>query len=136
MITVEEVKTKKELRAFVRFPRKLFRKNPYYVPSLENGEIKDFTENPTVKFCNHKLWLAYCDGKIVGRITGIINQKCNEHWNQQRVRFGWIDFIDDLEVARTLLNTVEQWGRENGMKEIHGPCGFSNMDKQGMLVEG
>ena len=136
MITVEEVKTKKDLRAFVRFPRKLYRGNPYYVPALENGEIKDFTENPTVKFCKYKLWLAWRDGNIVGRIAGIINSNCNEHWRQQRVRFGWIDFIEDLEVARALINTVEQWGRENGMKEIHGPCGFSNMDKQGMLVEG
>ncbi len=136
MITIKEVKTKKNLRTFVRFPRMLYRGNPYYAPALENGEIKDFTENPTARFCNYKLWLAYRGKEVVGRIAGIINPKCNMHWRQQRVRFGWIDFIDDTDVARTLLNTVENWGKENGMKEIHGPCGFSNMDKQGMLVDG
>jgi len=136
MINIQEVKTKKDLLTFVRFPQKLYKKNPYYVPALEKGEIADLTSNPATKFCTHKLWLARRDGKVVGRIAGIINHKCNEHWHQQRVRFGWIEFVDDIAVAKALLSTVEDWGKENGLTEIHGPCGFSNMDKQGMLIEG
>ena len=136
MINIQEVKTKKDLQTFIRFPRKLYKGNPYYAPTLERGEKADFTSNPTVKFCTYKLWLARRDGKVVGRIAGIINHKCNEHWRQQRVRFGWIDFVNDIAVAKALLDTVEAWGKENGLTEIHGPCGFSNMDKQGMLIEG
>ncbi len=136
MIAIQEVKTKKDLKKFVRFPRKLYKGCPYYVPALENGEIEDFTNNPTAKFCDYKLWLAFRDGKIVGRVAGIINRKCNEHWHQQRVRFGWIDFVNDADVAKALLDTVAEWGRTNGMASIHGPSGFSNMDKQGMLIEG
>jgi GNAT superfamily N-acetyltransferase len=136
MISIQEVNTKRELMTFIRFPRKLYRDNPYYIPALEKGELADFTSNPATKFCTHKQWLARRNGKVVGRIAGIINHKCNEHWHQQRIRFGWIDFIDDPEVAKALLDTVEAWGRENGLAEIHGPSGFSNLDKQGMLVEG
>ena len=136
MIEIREVTTSKDLKTFVRFPRKLYKKDLYFVPALERGEIEDLTHNPASKFCDSKLWLAYRNGKVVGRVAGIINHKCNEHWHQQRARFGWIDFINDIEVAKALLDTVEKWACEKGLKEVHGPSGFSNMDKQGMLVEG
>jgi hypothetical protein len=135
-IIVREISTMRDMKTFIRFPHKLYKGNPYYVPFLEKGELEDLTKNPAKKFCEVNYWLAYSDGNVVGRIAGIINHKCNSHWQQRRVRFGWIDFINDIEVLKALLHTVEEWGRENKMDEIHGPCGFSNMDKQGLLVEG
>lgn len=135
-MNIKEVTSKHEMWNFVRFPRKLYKECPYFVPSLERNEIKIMTKHPALSFCDAKYWLAYRDGEIVGRIGGVVNRKCNELKDQKRVRFGWFDVIDDLEVARALLNTVEQWGREQGMTEISGPSRFSNMEKQAMLVDG
>jgi hypothetical protein len=93
-------------------------------------------KNPAFDFCESEYWLAYKDDKIVGRIAGIINHKANERWNEKLVRFGWIDFIDDPEVSRKLIDTVINWGRSRGMNGIHGPLGFSDMDNEGMLTKG
>ena len=93
-------------------------------------------KNPAFDFCETKYWLAYKDGKIVGRIAGIINQKFNDKFNKKIMRFGWFDFIDDAEVSDKLLSAVEEWAKEKGMNEIHGPLGFTDMDSEGTLVEG
>lgn len=135
-MTIREVTTQKEYREFVQFPKKLYKDCPYFVPSLEKSEVKIMTKHPALAFCDAKYWLAYRDGAIVGRIGGVVNRKCNELKNQKRVRFGWFDAVDDIEVVRALFETVEKWGREQGMTEISGPSRFSNMEKQAMLVDG
>lgn len=135
-LQIIEVKTKKELKAFVRFPRSLYRDCPYYVPPLDRAEIKELTQHPALDFCTIKLWMAMSNGEIVGRIAGIINHRCNELKNQKRIRFGWFDVVDNQEIAIKLLETVEQWGRENGLDTMCGPSRFSNMQRQAMLVEG
>ncbi len=134
---IKEVKTKREMRKFVQFPRKLYHACPHYVPPLDAAELTDLTRHPALDFCTLKLWLAYNDqNEIVGRIAGIINYRCNELKDQKRVRFGWFDVIDDFSVAQALLDTVEQWGKANGLDTICGPSRFSNMQKQAMLVDG
>lgn len=133
---IKEVTSRKELKAFIRFPRDLYKGCPHFVPPIDHIEKKSITQHPALEFCDLKLWLAYDNGKVVGRVAGIINHKCNQLKNQKRVRFGWFDFIDDKQVAQALLHTVEQWGRENGLDTICGPSRFSNMEKQAMLVEG
>lgn len=135
-IILKEVLNKRDLTAFIRFPRSLYRTSPYYVPALEEDERKTLTKHPALAFCDLRLWLAFLNGKPVGRIAGIINRKCNELKNQQRIRFGWFDVIDDQKVAKALMNEVEMWGRSENMTEISGPSRFSNMEKQGMLVMG
>ena len=93
-------------------------------------------KNAAFEFCEAEYFLAYKDGKIVGRIAGIINHRANATWNKKDVRFGWIDFIDDLEVSSRLLQTVEEWGKSKGMENIQGPLGFTDFDAEGMLIEG
>ena len=133
---IKEVTSAKELNSFIEFPKDLYQNCPHYIPALDKGERESLTKHPALEFCKLKLWLAYDHEKIVGRIAGIINEKCNAIKEQRRVRFGWFDTIDDANVAQALFKTVEQWGRENGMNEICGPSRFSNMDHQAMLVEG
>jgi len=137
-IEIKEVLTNSELSKFIRFPYTLYKNNAYWVPSLDLDEKRTLTKtkNPAFEFCEARYWMAYKDGKIVGRIAGIINHRANESWNENRIRFGWIDFIDDYDVSKALLKTVEDWGKERGFEEIHGPLGFSDMDREGMLVEG
>ena len=136
MITIKEIKTKNELKQFIRYPKQLYKGCPYYVPALEADEYKMLTEHPAKAFCDVRLWLAYKNGKIVGRIGGIINHRYNELKDKKRIRFGWFDVDNDPEVAKALFKTVEDWGREQSLLEICGPSRFSNMEKQGMLVEG
>jgi len=136
MISIKEIKTKKELKQFVRYPKQLYKNCSYYVPALEAGEYAMLTEHPAKAFCDLRLWLAYKNGKIVGRIGGIINHRYNELKDKKRIRFGWFDVDNDVEVATLLLKTVEDWGREESLLEISGPSRFSNMEKQGMLVDG
>lgn len=136
MIEIKEVVGKKAIRAFLDFPARLYKNCPYYVPPLRNGELKIMTKHPALTFCEAKYWLALRDGEVVGRVGGVINRRCNELKGQKRVRFGWFDVVEDLSVAKALLDTVEQWGRAQGMTEISGPSRFSNMEKQAMLVEG
>lgn len=137
-ITIREVETKKELKKFIRFNYELYKNNPYSVPDLYEDMLNTFSnKNAAMEFCKAKYFLAYNEkGEIVGRVAGIINEKANKKWERKTVRFGWIDFIDDIEVSKALLDKVEQWGRENGMTEMQGPLGFTDMDAEGMLIEG
>lgn len=137
-IVVKEVASKTDLRKFIAFPDKLYKGNKYRVPQLHMYERAALQreKNPAFEFCEAKYWLAYKENKIVGRIAGIINSKSNEIWDEKHMRFGWIDFIDDIEVSKVLVNTVEEWAKEKGMTAVHGPLGFSDMDLEGMLVEG
>ncbi len=137
-VEIRKVTTKKELKKFIRFNYELYKGNPYSVPDLYEDIRDTFSKekNAALEFCEAEYFLAYREGKIVGRVAAIINKRANEAWNQKIVRFGWIDFIDDLEVSTALIDTVKQWGRERGMTEIQGPLGFTDMDAEGMLVEG
>lgn len=137
-VVIKEVTSKKELKKFVKFNIDLYKGNPYHVPGLIEEEMValDKKKNPAFEFCDAIYFLAYKDGKIAGRIAGMINRKSNEVWNQQRARFGFLDFIDDTEVVNALFEVVEKWAAKQGMKEIHGPIGFTDMDHEGMLIEG
>ena len=138
MIELREVTTRCQLKEFVKFPDELYKDSPYYVPILHSDEYDALIpkRNKAFDFCEAIYFLAYKDGKIAGRIAGIINRKANETWNTRHVRFGWIDFIEDIEVAQALLDKVSEWGRSKGMTSIIGPYGFTDMDKEGMLTEG
>jgi hypothetical protein len=137
-VTVREVSSKKELKKFVHFHRDLYKKCPQWVPSLDFDEMNtlDRKVNPAFDSCRAKYWLAYDGNRVVGRIAGIINEKYIEVWKNKYARFGWVDFIDDSEVSGLLFSTVENWAKENGMDGIQGPLGFTDFDKEGMLVEG
>ena len=137
-ITVSQVSTAKEMRAFVRFNYELYKTCPQAVPDLleDTLETLDPNCNPAFRFCQAAFFLARRDGRIVGRVAAIINTRANERWGKQDVRFGWIDFIDDLEVSRALLDAVERWGSERGMERMVGPLGFTDLDPEGMLTEG
>lgn len=138
MITIKQVKSRSDLRDFIKFPDKLYEGNKYRVPPLHSVEMKtlDKKKNPAFDYCDSELWLAYWDKKIVGRIAALINHKSNEIRNTKNARFGWIDFIDDYEVSKLLIETVENWAKNKGMLRVHGPFGFTDMDLEGMLVEG
>lgn len=138
MIQIKKVETKAELKKFIRFNYEMYKDNPYSVPDLYEDMLNtyDRKKNGAFEFCEADYFLAYKDGKLVGRVAAIINHKANKTWNTQNVRFGWIDFIDDPEVSEALIRTVEQWGKERGMTHIQGPLGFTDMDAEGMLVEG
>lgn len=138
MTTVHKVTTSRELKKFARFNYKLYKDNPYSVPDLYSDILKTFSreKNPAFEFCEAEYFLAYQDGKIVGRVAAIINHRANATWGKKAVRFGWIDFIDDLDVSRALLKAVEQWGADKGMTIMEGPLGFTDMDAEGMLIEG
>jgi hypothetical protein len=138
MITIVPVNSRNELKSFIAFPYKLYKGNKYKVPQLHTYEKSALSSdiNPAFDFCEAQYWLAYKNNQIVGRIAGIINKRANERWNEKAVRFGWIDFIDDTAVSETLLITVEEWGKSKGMSKVQGPLGFSDMDLEGMLVEG
>lgn len=130
--------TKKELTRYVKFGIDLYKGNPYFVPPLIFDDVNTLTpgKNPAFEFSEAQSFMAYRDGKPAGRITAIINRLLNEKTGRQEARFGFVDFIDDPEVSRALFETAEQWARERGMKRIIGPMGFSDMDHEGMLVEG
>ncbi len=137
-LKIKEVSSKSELKAFVKFNIDLYRYCPYHVPGLIADEMITLSKekNPAFDFCEAKYFLAYKDGRIVGRIAGIINHKSNEVWNQKYARFGFVDFIDDAKVADALFNAVEQWAKSKGMEAVHGPLGFTDLDHEGMLVYG
>jgi GNAT superfamily N-acetyltransferase len=137
-ITIKKVSSKKELKQFIRFNYQLYKDNPYSVPDLYSDMLHTFdrSKNAAFEFCEAEYFLALREGKIVGRIAGIINRRANEIWDKQAVRFGWIDFIDDPEVSSSLLRSVEEWGQSRGMKYIQGPLGFTDFDAEGMLIEG
>ena len=137
-ILIKPVSTGKEMSTFVRFGNRLYKGNKYYVPSMPMDDLNTLNskKNGAFDFSEAQCFLAYKDGEVVGRVAAIINHKANETWGVKQVRFGWIDFIDDLEVSSALLNAVEEFGRERGMTQIVGPLGFTDFDPEGMLVEG
>ena len=138
MVEIKEVTTKADLGLFVQFYYDLYRGNDCAVPFLYSEEMATLRsdKNPSFECCEAKYFLAYKDGKIAGRVAAIINRRANERWNCHQVRFGWFDFIDDIDVSTALLKAVEDWGIEKGMNEIAGPLGFIDTDREGMLVEG
>ena len=137
-VQIKTVTTKSELKTFVRFGNKLYKGNKYYVPSMPFDDMNtlDSSKNAAFEFCQTEYYLAYKDGEVVGRVAAIINHKANEAWKVKQVRFGWIDFIDDLEVSGALLDAVIAFGKKHGMNQIVGPLGFTDFDREGMLVEG
>jgi len=136
-IIVKPVSGRKAINTFVKFHNELYEDCKYAIPELYMDQQNTLgPKNAALDFCNSQLFLAYKDGKVVGRVVAIINNKANETWKRKCVRFGWIDFIDDPEVSKALIDTVEQWGKERGMEEIQGPLGFTDMDPEGMLYEG
>ena len=137
-VTIKTVTTKKELKIFVRFANKLYKGNKYYVPSMPFDDMNTLRKksNAAFDFCDAELYLAYKDGEVVGRVAAIINHKANEAWKVEQVRFGWIDFIDDIDVSSALLEAVTAFGKAHGMKQVVGPLGFTDFDPEGMLVEG
>ena len=137
-VEIKKVTTKSDLKRFIRFNYEFYKDNPYSVPDLYDDMVNTFSpkKNAAFEFCEADYFLALREGKIVGRVAAIINKRANETWKKQTVRFGWIDFIDDIEVSTALINTVKAWGKERGMTEIEGPLGFTDMDAEGMLIEG
>jgi len=137
-IKIKEVSSRRDLINFIKFPIRLYDGSPYYVPALIFDEINtlDPKRNAAFQNCRAKYWLAYGDGKIVGRVAAILNTKHIEKWKQAYVRFGWLDFIDDAAVSAALLGAVEAYARENGSQAVHGPLGFTDLDREGMLIEG
>lgn len=137
-VIIKKVETKRELKKFIRFNYFMYKDNPYSVPDLFDDMLNTFNKkkNAAFEFCEADYFMAYKDGKLVGRVAAIINNRANEKWDTKTVRFGWIDFIDDLEVSKALIDTVEQWGKERGMEKVQGPLGFTDFDAEGMLVEG
>lgn len=136
-VVIKEVQSRKELRSFVKFPLRLYKDCPHYVPNLYLDEMSALTEkNPMSKYAKTAKFLAYKDGEVVGRVMAIINEIANRDWKHQEVRFGWIDFIDDPEVSRALIDAVVDFGKRNGMNRISGPLGFTDFDNEGCVVEG
>ncbi len=138
MIEIREIKDRRDLRKFASFPVKLYKGCPYYVPSLRGDEKDTFNakKNPNLKNNLIKGFLCYKDGNLVGRIAGMINKKDNELTGKKMVRFSRFEAIDDIEVFKALLSAVEQFGYDNGMEIIHGPWGFNDTDREGMLTFG
>lgn len=137
-VIIKEVQSRRDLTNFINFPEKLYRNNPCYVPRLffDQLDTLDKKRNPATAFCDSALYLAYKDGKLVGRVAAIVNHKANEQWKHNEVRFGWYDFIDDREVSKALMDKVEEFGRQYKMDSVVGPLGFTDFDPEGMLVEG
>lgn len=137
-IQVVEVTTSKQRKAFVDFFYDLYRDSPYAVPYLYLAEKLTLKpgSNPAFEFCEAQCFLAYNDGKVVGRVAAIINHRANDYWKREMARFGWFDFVDDPKVSEALLLAVEKWGKGKGMTEIAGAFGFEDMDREGMLVDG
>ena len=137
-VTIKTVSTRKELKQFVRFANNLYKGNKYYVPSLVLDDLNtlDKTKNGAFDFCEAEYYLAYKNGNLVGRVAAILNHKANESWKVNQVRFGWFDFIDDIEVSTALLDAVIAFGKARGVTQIVGPLGFTDFDPEGMLVEG
>lgn len=137
-VTVREVVSKDDLKAFIWFGINLYKDCPYAAPPLFMDDKLNLSKgsNPALDFCDTTYFLAYKDGQIAGRIACIINPVSNEKWNQNHARFGWVDFIDDMEVSQALFDTAEKWAKDKGMSAIHGPLGFTDFDHEGTLIEG
>lgn len=137
-VEIREVTSNRDLKSFIRFPLTIYKGNKYYVPSLFFDEMNMLRKdkNPAFADAKARYWLAYREGKIVGRVAALVLSKHEKKWGEKYMRFGWFDFIDDAEVSKALMGTVETWAKELGMKGIHGPLGFTDLDREGMLVEG
>ena len=137
-ILIKAVTSRKDLKIFARFANNLYKGNRFYVPSMPWDDLNTFDKkkNGAFEFCEAGFYLAYRGSEVVGRVAAIVNSKANEAWKVRQVRFGWFDFIDDIEVSRALLDKVIEFGRERGMTQIMGPLGFTDFDPEGMLVEG
>jgi GNAT superfamily N-acetyltransferase len=137
-LDIRPVQSRRDLASFVDFPRRLYFGNPYWVPAMRADEINTLRHdrNPAFEFCRARYWLAYDGGRPVGRVASIINPRHAEKWGQPYARFGWLDFIDEPAVSTALLGTVEDWARAQGMRALHGPLGFTDLDREGLLVEG
>lgn len=137
-VEIRQISSRKDLKKFIEFANKLYSDCPYYCPPLFFDEMNCFNpeNNPALEVCEYQLWMAYRDGEPVGRVAGIINHRANEKWGYKHVRFGWFDFIDDMEVSKALLDTVTAWGKSRGMDELNGPVGFTDFDHEGLLLEG
>ena len=137
-IEIKKVESRRDLCKFIDFHNELYKGNPYHVPNLYFDEMNTFRKdkNAAFDFCEAEYFMAYRDGKAVGRVAAIINHSANKKWERESVRFGWIDFVDDIEVSKALLKAVEDYGKSKGLKEIVGPLGFTDMDPEGMLLYG
>lgn len=135
-VTVKEVSGPKEFKIFYQFQNKLYKNCKEYVPTMDMDQKNTLSSDPALEYCTRKLWLAYSKGKVVGRIQAIVNPRYNEYYNLKRLRFGWFDFEENIEIARALFDTAIAWGRSQGMNEIHGPLAYNTLGRQGMLIEG
>ena len=137
-ILIKAVTSRKDLKIFARFANNLYKGSRFYVPSMPWDDLNTFDKdkNGAFEFCEAGFYLAYRGSEVVGRVAAIVNSKANEAWKVRQVRFGWFEFIDDIEVSRALLDKVIEFGRERGMTQIVGPLGFTDFDPEGMLVEG
>ncbi len=137
-VIVREVTTKRDLHRFVNFPNQLYKNSPYFVPAMYSDDVADWDKkkNPAFEYCESRCWLAQRDGKIVGRIGAILSHKSNATWGTNRMRFTQVDFIDDPTVSAALFATVEAWAAEKGCTQVHGPLGWCDLDREGMLVDG
>ena len=136
-LTIVPVEGKRMLRQFIQFPLDLYKDCDKWVPAFEDDEYKSLgADNPSLAFCEKELYLAFRGEEVVGRIAAIINHNANKRWNENTVRFGWFDMVEDFEVACALVNKVAEWGKARGAEKIKGPLGFTDMDREGLLVEG
>ena len=137
-IEIKKVESRYDLKKFIEFHYDLYEGNPYDVPNLYTDDVNTLRKdkNAAFEFCEAEYYMSFKDGNMVGRVAAIINHRANEKWQQKRVRFGWIDFIDDMEVSAALLKAVEDYGRDKGMTEMVGPLGFTDLDPEGMLTWG
>ncbi len=137
-IVVKEVIDANGLKTFINFPYQLYKNHPYFIPPLKFDEKLTLSKdkNPAFDYCEAKYWLAYKSGKVVGRIAAILNKSYIEKWGNKFLRFGWIDFEEDINITQALLQQVENWAKELNMIAVHGPMGFTDLDHEGMLVEG
>ena len=137
-IEIRKVESRSDLRTFIEFHYDLYEGNEYDAPNLYTDEVNTLRKdkNAAFDFCEAEYFIAYKDGKVVGRVAAIINNRANEKWQRKAVRFGWIDFVDDIEVSKALFKAVEDYGRSMGMTEMIGPLGFTDMDPEGMLTNG
>ena len=138
MITIKEAITKKELTEYIKFPFSLYKNNEFWVPPIIADELESFdkTKNPAFENAEAYFYMAYKNNEMVGRIAAIVNWSEVNNQQKKKVRFGWFDVIDDIEVTKALLEKVYELGRKNNLEHVEGPMGFSNLDKVGVLTEG
>ena len=137
VVKVIEVKTKKQKKIFVDFPNKFYKNEINFIPAFFNDDMQDWDDsNPAMEYCEYKMFLAYKGEQVVGRIGAIYNKRANEKWHYNRMRFSQLDFIDDYNVSTALFEAVENWAKEKHCEEVHGPLGFCDLDREGLLVEG